>query len=195
MYTLLSKITTWIMRIEFHSRGEARRLLRTISVRPPSQMMLKEQSTGPDKRVLSPFIKPLKELRDGERVVAVKWIVYSADMEMVDNDMLEAIDTEAAIVQLTGTERSRDELWLANIIERYSAVKPHQVRCVRCNATEYLVERNESMNADIIYTFCPYLDLGSLFALAAAYPIWSPIIRSHMEKKKLDITLLVVSEG
>lgn len=46
-----------------------------------------------------------------------KWIVYSADMEMVDNDMLEAIDTEAAIVQLTGTERSRDELWLANIIE------------------------------------------------------------------------------
>lgn len=53
---------------------------------------------------------------------------------------------------------------------------------------------NESMNADIVYALCSYLDLGSLFSLAAAYPSWSAIIHQYMRKKKLKVQLFLVSE-
>ncbi|VDO30227.1 unnamed protein product [Heligmosomoides polygyrus] len=50
---------------------------------------------------------------------------------------------------------------------------------------------NESMNADIVYMLCPYLDLGSLFSLAAAYPIWSGVIRKYMMNKLEECELNV----
>lgn len=53
---------------------------------------------------------------------------------------------------------------------------------------------NESMNADIVLMLCPYLDLGSLLSMTAAYPKWSHIIRKHIEKKKLQVSLTVVGE-
>lgn len=53
---------------------------------------------------------------------------------------------------------------------------------------------SENMNSDIVYTLCPYLDLRSLFALAAAYPIFSPLGRKYMEKEKLKVKLKLVSD-
>ncbi|VDO19573.1 unnamed protein product [Heligmosomoides polygyrus] len=45
------------------------------------------------------------------------------------------------------------------------------------------------MNADLVYTLCSYLDLGSLLALAAADTILSPLVRKYMEKKKMEVEL------
>uniref|UniRef100_A0A183G4R0 Ubiquitin-like domain-containing protein n=1 Tax=Heligmosomoides polygyrus TaxID=6339 RepID=A0A183G4R0_HELPZ len=52
----------------------------------------------------------------------------------------------------------------------------------------------EDMNADIIFILCPYLELGSLSCLAAAYPQWSAIIHRHL-KKKYNKTFLKLEFG
>lgn len=48
------------------------------------------------------------------------------------------------------------------------------------------------MSPDIVYTLCPYLDLASMFSLAAAYPIWSNMVHKYV--KKLEVELMLVSE-
>lgn len=53
---------------------------------------------------------------------------------------------------------------------------------------------HETMNADIILLLCPHLDLESLSSLAGAYPMFSSIVHKHLEKKKLEIELNLVSE-
>lgn len=52
----------------------------------------------------------------------------------------------------------------------------------------------ETMNADIVYLLCPYLDLGSLSCFAAAYPQWSAVFH-HFLRKRMPLIRLILQCG
>lgn len=130
-YAVLTKITTSRLDLTFCRRSEARRVLQTISFRPHSHLSLGEQSIAPDKEPI---------LVQSE-VAHFKRIDYSGYADMLHNDLLEALDTEIAILRYAGVVRSVQALWFTGFIEGYSAAKRKEVRCVRRKAGEYVIER------------------------------------------------------
>lgn len=83
---------------------------------------------------------------------------------MLYSDLLEALDTETAIVRYEGARHGSHASWLASAVEvavrcqtmsivqccltsasqKYSAANPNQLRCVRRNAAEYEIEVGHS---------------------------------------------------
>ncbi|VDP02716.1 unnamed protein product [Heligmosomoides polygyrus] len=74
-----------------------------------------------------------------------EWIVYTGNMHTLFNDLVEALETEKAIIRYKGIGHSPDSAWLVSALEGYLAAKPHQVRCVRRDATEYEIEVGHSL--------------------------------------------------
>ncbi|VDO98472.1 unnamed protein product [Heligmosomoides polygyrus] len=71
-------------------------------------------------------------------------IEYSGAMEMLHNDLLEALDTEIAIVRRKGYSTHTHASWLNRAIEDYLAANSKQLRCARRDAIvsyEYEIEK------------------------------------------------------
>lgn len=78
---LLERVTTLRLELSFHSRGEARRVLRTISFRPHSRLELCERSAGPDRWVPYLFVEPSNSFVKGEGIVLL--ISFSRKSERI----------------------------------------------------------------------------------------------------------------
>ncbi|VDO98760.1 unnamed protein product [Heligmosomoides polygyrus] len=83
-----------------------------------------------------------------------KRITYSGDADMLRDDLLEALDTDVAIVRRRGAKHSPHASWLADVIGRYLAAKLTSVRCVQHNAAEYKVEVGHSSQTDSCLKAC-----------------------------------------
>uniref|UniRef100_A0A8L8KAM6 Aldedh domain-containing protein n=1 Tax=Heligmosomoides polygyrus TaxID=6339 RepID=A0A8L8KAM6_HELPZ len=69
-----------------------------------------------------------------------KKIVYRGYAEMVYSDLLEALDSERAIIRYAGDKHSRGATWAKDFIERYSAAKGKRVLRKKSNPPEYEIE-------------------------------------------------------
>lgn len=76
-------------------------MLRAISFRSPSDLLLSEVSIGPDKRVHSSFIKPLKQLPEGPVMVALQKKVEESNDRRNATPLWETPCTLQDVVRMT----------------------------------------------------------------------------------------------
>ncbi|VDP56304.1 unnamed protein product [Heligmosomoides polygyrus] len=74
-----------------------------------------------------------------------KRIQYSGEMDMLSADLLEALDTDRAIVRRGGTRYNPHTLWLSDVMERFLAAKRKQRTCVRRDLAEYDIQVRASL--------------------------------------------------
>lgn len=133
MHTLLAKVTTTDLYLQFSMRDEARRVLRAIRFRAGSTVYLRDMSKGySDKR---PIIA-LSELKNVDKVL------YYGRMVMLAEDLTAALDSDH--VSLTTQDASAKQVyWVAKLGEEY--FKTHETKNERLTSVyglfQYVYER------------------------------------------------------
>ncbi|VDO97372.1 unnamed protein product [Heligmosomoides polygyrus] len=104
--TLLATIKTKVLKLQFRTRDQARRVLQNICFHLDAELHLDEKSKGIDKK-----------------------ITYTGEVEMLSNDLLSALDWYYTVLSVEYRFRARGTTapWLENLVKKY--MDSGSVRC------------------------------------------------------------------